>query len=136
MLRARVTTSWLIKGLIAAIVTGAAMPLAARDPDQKFPDILAAQVTPRGADIFDFDVTVSSLYDTPRRYADAFRVLSPDGRPLGERVLLHDHANEQPFTRELQGVRVPPGILVVVIQGRDKANGYGGKTLDVALPGR
>jgi hypothetical protein len=133
--------------LAAAVVATAvvAQPLTAqqpvqnsavKNPAQKYPDILSAKVTPRGADIFDFDVTVSSLYDTAQRYADAFRVLSPDGRPLGERVLLHDHADEQPFTRDLHGVRVPAGIRIVVIQGRDKTHGYGGKTLDVELPGR
>lgn len=102
----------------------------------KFPDILAAKVTPRGADVFDFDVTVSSPYDTPQRYADAFRVMTKSGTLLGERILLHDHADEQPFTRDLYGVRIPPGIANVTVQGRDKTHGWGGKTIDVAIPGR
>ena len=110
----------------------------ARDTGQKFPDVLSAKVTAsRGAtDLFDFDVTMSSPYDTAERYADAFRVLRPDGRALGERILLHDHADEQPFTRDLHGVRIPPDVRTVVIQGRDKANGWGGKAIEIALPGR
>ncbi len=88
------------------------------------------------ADAFDFDVTVSSPYDTPQRYADAFRVLGKDGKVYGERILLHDHASEQPFTRDLQGVRIPRGVRVVVVQARDMQHGYGGRTVDVALPGR
>lgn len=47
--------------------------------------------------------TTSSPYDSPDRYADAFRVLAPDGTVLGVRELLHDHANEQPLTRSLSG---------------------------------
>jgi hypothetical protein len=109
---------------------------AQRAADQKFPDIVAVKVTPRGADVFDFDVTVSSPYDTAERYADAFRALGADGRMLGERILLHDHADEQPFTRDLHGVRIPPGVRAVTIQGRDKANGWGGKTFEATLPGR
>jgi hypothetical protein len=102
---------------------------------QKFPDVLAARITPRGP-AFDFDVTISSPYDTPERYADAFRVLAPDGKLLGERILFHDHADEQPFTRDLHGVAIPAGIRSVMIEARDKQYGYGGKSITVALPGR
>ncbi len=103
---------------------------------QKYPDVLAAKVQARGADVFDFDVTLSSPYDTPQRYADAFRVLGKEGKVYGERILLHDHAGEQPFTRDLYGVRIPRGIRVVTVQARDMKYGYGGKTVEVVLPGR
>lgn len=103
---------------------------------QNFPDVLAATVNAAGANVFDFDVTVSSPYDTAQRYADAFRVSSTDGVVFGERKLLHDHQHEQPFTRDLYGVRIPAGIRAVVIQARDQQFGYGGKSVEVALPGR
>ena len=103
---------------------------------QKYPDVLSATVQARGADSFDFDVTVSSPYDSPRRYADAFRAMGRDGTVFGERTLFHDHASEQPFTRDLYGVKIPPGVRAVVIQARDQKFGYGGKTVQVVLPGR
>ena len=103
---------------------------------QKHPDVVAAKVQARIADRFDFDVTVSSPYDTAQRYADAFRVMHKDGSVYAQRLLLHDHAGEQPFTRDLYGVRVPRGVRSVVIQARDQQHGWGGKTLEVALPGR
>lgn len=106
---------------------------------QKFPDILAAKVRADGDGTFHFDVTLSSPYDTPQRYADAFRVMSKEGSEgtvYGERTLFHDHASEQPFTRDLYGVRIPRGVSSVVIQGRDKQFGYGGKTFEATLPGR
>jgi hypothetical protein len=122
--------------LLAAF--GAALPIAhsADAASQKHPDVIAAKVQPRGANKFDFDVTVSSPYDTPQRYADAFRVMSKDGTVYGERVLLHDHATEQPFTRDLYGVNVPAGVRSMVVQARDLKNGWGGKTIEVSLPGR
>ncbi len=40
---------------------------------QKFPDDLNVKVRISGDRIYDFDVTVSSPYDTAERYADAFR---------------------------------------------------------------
>lgn len=109
---------------------------AAEVADQKYPDVVTAKVVARGSDRFDFDVTVSSPYDTLRRYADAFRAVGKDGSLFGERSLLHDHAGEQPFTRDLYGVQIPPGVRVVIIQARDQKYGYGGKTIEVILPGR
>ncbi len=110
--------------------------LAADGQAQKFPDVVAVTVRAVGADAFDFDVTVFSPYDTPRRYADAFRVLGSDGAVYGERKLLHDHAGEQPFTRDLHGVRIPRAVRGVVVQARDQRYGYGGRTVAVELPGR
>jgi hypothetical protein len=122
--------------ILAVFAVSASAGIAQDALKPLFPDIVAVKVQPRGADSFDFDVTMSSPYDTAQRYADAFRIVSKDGKVLGERVLLHDHADEQPFTRELTGVKVPAGIQSVVIQGRDQKSGYGGKTIEVRLPGR
>ena len=103
---------------------------------EKYPDILSVKVQPRGDNHFDFDVTVSSPYDTQQRYADAFRVMSVEGVVFGERKLWHDHGDEQPFTRDLYGLFIRAGIKNVVIQGHDQKYGYGGKTVTIALPGR
>jgi hypothetical protein len=127
------------RGALLVLLGIAAAPARAQRKDaaaQKFPDVVGVKVRSRGGDAFDFDVTVSSPYDTPQRYADAFRVTGKDGKVFGERILLHDHADEQPFTRDLHGVRIPAGVRVVVVQARDQKHGYGGKTAEVALPGR
>jgi hypothetical protein len=80
--------------------------------------------------------TISSPYDTPERYADAWRVLGPDGAEYGVRILTHDHANEQPFTRSQRGIEIPAGVEVVTVEGRDLANGWGGGTYELRLPER
>ena len=59
-----------------------------------------------------------------------------EGKVLGERILPHDHADERPFTRDLHGVAVPAGVRSVSIAGRDQTYGWGGKSLEVAVPGR
>lgn len=110
--------------------------LAQADNKQTFPDVINVTVKPTGIDLFDFDVTMTSPYDTAQRYADAFRVAGADGKVFGERVLLHDHADEQPFTRDLSRVRIPVGVKVVIVQGRDQVSGYGGRAVTVTLPGR
>jgi hypothetical protein len=100
--------------------------------EQEFPDIVDVAVTDEG-DTFRFDVTVSSPYDTPERYADAWRIVAPDGTGLGVRELTHDHANEQPFTRSLSGVEIPPEVATVTVEGRDLVNGWGGGTQTVTI---
>jgi hypothetical protein len=79
---------------------------------------------------------VSSPYDSPKPYADAFHASDKNGVVYGERKLLHDHADEQPFTRDLYNVNVPRGVRIVIIQARDQRFGYGGKSIEVLLPGR
>jgi hypothetical protein len=112
-------------------------PVLAADPaTQRYPDVVSVKVRTGAGDAFDFDVTISSPYDTPQRYADAFRIVDKSGAVYGERVLLHDHADEQPFTRDLPGVKIPSGVRTVVIQARDLKNGYGGKSIEVGLPRR
>lgn len=121
---------------LAGIALVATWGTAPANAEQRFPDVVAVQVHERGTDTFDFDVTVSSPYDTPNRYADGIRALDEHGKVLGVRKLWHDHGDEQPFTRDLYGVHIPPGIHRVVIQARDQRYGYGGKTVSVTLPGR
>ena len=122
--------------IAAVLATNITTAQSAGLMNQKYPDVIDVRVHVRSDNRFDFDATISSPYDTPQRYADAFRVMSTEGVQFGERTLFHDHANEQPFTRDLYGVSIPAGIDTVVIQARDKKYGYGGKTLRVTLPGR
>ena len=123
-------------GVWLACTGTAAMAVDAQSAAQRHPNVVAVQVRVSGVGRFDFDVTVSSPYDSAERYADAFRVSAPDGRVLGERTLWHDHADEQPFTRDLYGVEIPSTVRRVILQARDQRYGWGGKTLEVALPGR
>ena len=52
---------------------------------------------------------------------------------LGERVLLHPHVDEQPFTRSLSGVVVPLHVNVVVIAAQDSVKGFCGAEFSLVL---
>ncbi len=98
------------------------------------PTVLATDATFDAAEgTWTFDVTISSPYDTPERYADGWRVMGVDGAVYGVHTLLHDHATEQPFTRRQRGVVIPDDVDTVVIEGRDLVNGFGGQTLTIDL---
>jgi hypothetical protein len=116
-----------IPGLVmAAMLSGSALAGEA--------DVIDVKVRSAGGAAYDFDVTIRSNDTGWDHYADAFEVLAPDGTLLGQRVLLHPHVEEQPFTRDLHGVEIPPGIDQVTIRARHKPKGYDGETMTIALP--
>jgi hypothetical protein len=78
----------------------------------------------RNADgTFRFDITVKSKDTGWDYYAERFEVLAPDGKILGTRVLLHPHEDEQPFTRELDSVKIPAGTTEVKVRALMKRKG-------------
>lgn len=130
-LRAVLRTSLLA---LALLLTACGSDDAApEEPSQDFPDVIAATAQLDGDGTWTFAATISSPYDTPERYADAWRVLGPDGTVFGVRELAHDHANEQPFTRSRSGIEIPDDVDTVTVEGRDQANGWGGGTVEVVL---
>ena len=99
-------------------------------------DVLSATAR-RGSDgTWRFDVTVKHADAGWDHYADAFEILAPDGELLARRVLAHPHEQEQPFTRSVSGVAIPPGLKRVRIRAHDKVHGHGGRELMLELPGR
>ena len=129
-----------VAALAAALVVlsacgGGAAPDEQDADGQRYPDVLSAELEPTD-DTWRLHATLSSPYDTPERYADAFRALAEDGTVLGVRELAHDHANEQPFTRSLNGLEIPDGIERITVEGRDLRYGWGGATVELEVPGR
>ena len=61
-------------------------------------------------------------------------MLTVDGQVLGTRVLTHDHATEQPFTRALNNVEIPAGTETVLIEARDLINGWSDDQIEFELP--
>ncbi|MEO3938941.1 hypothetical protein V3N99_19635 [Dermatophilaceae bacterium Soc4.6] len=108
--------------------------LTASAAQSRFPSVVKVSPLRASDGTWTFDVTMSSPYDSPDRYADGWRVKSGD-RVFGEMTLGHDDASEQPFTRTQTNVRIPSSVGSVTIEGHDLKNGYGGKTATVPLPG-
>lgn len=66
-------------------------------------------------------------------YADRFEILTDKGEVISTRVLAHPHVNEQPFTREKYGVKIPQGLMRIYVRAHDKIHGYGPKVM-ITLP--
>jgi hypothetical protein len=82
-----------------------------------------------------WQVAVSVLHDDSgwEHYADKWRVLDPQGRVLAERVLLHPHVEEQPFTRSLDSVVIPETIGVVYIEVHDTQSAWASQRVELDL---
>ncbi len=116
--------------IAAAIAATAAHPAAAGQAD-----VIAAVAHCRG-DVCAFDVTVRHADAGWEHYADRFEVVDASGHVLGTRVLRHPHVDEQPFTRRLVGVTVPPELSQVTVRAHDSVHGWGGAEVVVELPAR
>ena len=106
-----------------------ATPLLAEEP-------VIEKVTARqeSAGLWRFDVTIKHPDTGWDHYADGWRILDMAGTELGMRVLYHPHVEEQPFTRSLGGVAIPPGTTQVQVQARDLPGGWNASTTIVDLP--
>ncbi|MFW5643413.1 MAG: hypothetical protein ACOCYQ_05245 [Alkalispirochaeta sp.] len=88
-------------------------------PEHCSPDLEFAQVREvdarQSGDTWRFSVTEEHNDEGWDHYADAWVVVNADsGEVYGERVLVHPHETEQPFTRELKGAPhalTLPGVL-------------------------
>jgi hypothetical protein len=95
--------------------------------------VIAVEATPEQDGRWRFAVTVRHADTGWDHYADKWQVLGSDGAVLGERVLLHPHVEEQPFTRSLAGVAIPSGVSEVTVRAHDTVDGWGPPAI-VALP--
>jgi len=96
-------------------------------------DVVAVEAEHTGGDLWRFRVTVRHDDEGWDHYADKWQVVAPDGGVLGTRTLLHPHENEQPFTRSLAGVEIPPEIDRVTVRAHDSVHGHGGREATVEL---
>ena len=96
--------------------------------------IVDAQSRPDGDGSYRFDVTLRHADSGWDHYADKWEVIGTDGQLLGERILLHPHVNEQPFTRSLGKVPIPAGTRQVQIRAHDSVHGYAEREFTVELP--
>ena len=139
----RVTANSMVRGALVVTTVVPAVTVVARADSSAaepaagdlFPDVLDVKLEPESNGRWTVSATISSPYDSPERYADGFRVTAADGSVLGERVLAHDHASEQPFTRSLSSVLIPAETESIVVEARDQISGYGGATVSLPVPG-
>lgn len=120
--------AFLLAGLASGLASG--LPAAALAGEA---DVLNATATAAADGTWTISATVRHADAGWEHYADAFEVLTTAGEVLAVRILYHPHVEEQPFTRSLAGVKIPPGTAAVVVRAHDTEHGYGGETFTLRL---
>ena len=103
------------------------------NPDLAYAQVVFVTATQSGDGTWRFDTTVRHNDQGWDNYADAWQVIDVEGNVLGERILLHPHDNEQPFTRSQSGIVIPDGVTQVIVQAKDNVEGFGGQVVVVDL---
>jgi hypothetical protein len=80
-----------------------------------------------------FEVTISSPYDSPERYADEGGFSPPMAPNSGYATCFTTTLTSSRSPELSQELRLDE-IEVVTIEGRDLVNGWGGATVEVNLP--
>ena len=80
-----------------------------------------------------FNVTLKHDDKGWDHYADAWRVVSEDGKELAKRTLYHPHVDEQPFTRSLGNIEIPQSASFVYVEAHDKVHGWSKQRFKVKL---
>ena len=80
-----------------------------------------------------FSVTLKHADEGWDHYANEWQVLAPDNKILATRTLYHPHVNEQPFTRNTSGVKIPTNMKVVYVIAKDTVHGLAKKAVKVNL---
>jgi hypothetical protein len=86
-------------------------------------DVIAATAKRNTDGTYRIDATIKSRDTGWDYYAERFEVLTQDGKILATRVLAHPHEDEQPFTRELDNVKIPAGVTEIKVRALMKRKG-------------
>lgn len=115
---------------IAALALAALLPATAPGGDVT---VVAAEAAQSGGS-WRFDVTLEHGDTGWDHYADAWRVVGPDGTVYGTRTLYHPHVEEQPFTRSLSGIAIPDEVTQIRIEAHDSVHGWSPQVFERPLP--
>ena len=95
--------------------------------------ILKADFRPDGERSWTVNVTLKHADTGWDHYADNWQIVDAGGKLLAERVLVHPHVKEQPFTRGLRGVKIPNALDQVYIRAHDKVHGWSQQQFKIDL---
>lgn len=80
-----------------------------------------------------FAVTLKHADTGWDHYANEWQVIAPDNKILATRTLYHPHVDEQPFTRNTSGVKIPESMETVRIIAKDIVHGLAKTAMQVNL---
>lgn len=80
-----------------------------------------------------FAVTLKHADTGWDHYANEWQVIAPDNKILATRTLYHPHVEEQPFTRNTSGVKIPASMETVRVIAKDTVHGLSKTAMQINL---
>jgi len=120
---------WLLATLLLSLPVRAETPSS--DPD--YAQVKFVQATRDNDGSWCISTRVRHHDQGWNHYADGWRVVDEQENQLGWRLLAHPHVHEQPFTRDLCGINIPPGVKHIRVEAKCNLHGYGGQAVTVDL---
>lgn len=96
-------------------------------------DVIEVSKTKSADGTWRFSVTVAHGDEGWEHYANSWQILTPDGDIIATRILAHPHVEEQPFTRNKSGIKIPEDLKEVIVRAGDSVHGFSGKTMRVDM---
>lgn len=96
-------------------------------------EILTAALFHQSQDEYLVNVKLKHQDTGGDHYADAWRIIDDQGNILGNRILLHPHVGEQPFTRALSNVKLDDNLTHIYIEAHDNHHGWAKQKLEIDL---
>jgi len=96
-------------------------------------EIVNVKATQSSDKTWRFAVTLKHKDEGWDHYANEWQIIAPDNKILGTRTLYHPHVNEQPFTRSLEGVKIPAELKTVRVIAKDTVHGLSTKAVQFNL---
>lgn len=82
------------------------------------PVIVKAEAIVQSNQLFDIAVTIEHPDTGWDHYASEWVVIVDDEIEVGKRTLYHPHINEQPFTRYLRDIKIPPSAQSIKVYAK------------------
>ncbi len=104
------------------------------NPDLNYSQVRFVKAVKNSTGSWTFYVTVRHNDEGWTHYADFWDVKDPESETVfAERILVHPHDTEQPFTRSQPRIVIPEGVRFVEVRAKCNIHGFGGKTIIVDL---
>jgi hypothetical protein len=97
-------------------------------------DVVDGGIRALGNDRYAIYATILHSDEGWEHYVNKWQVVGDDGVVYGTKVLRHPHVHEQPFSRGLYGVVIPPAVAEVTLRAFDSVHSDGGRELHLAVP--
>ncbi len=126
--------AFLIAALMISLTSSTAQEPSAFNSNFNFAQVQFVRASQDSDGLWTFSVTIRHRDEGWKHYANLWVVTDPEtGETLGQRVLAHPHDLEQPFTRSVSKILLPPDQRYLEVKAKCTLHGWEGQRVVIDL---